>query len=150
MANMNPAGRNFLHDIQTKQFRNSPAYRIMLNSPGTATLLRGKAVEVVRLYQATVGKKTGRLAASAEASVRIGGKQKDRIIGVASINDASVVAEWKGQPFYYGLYHEAGTDGALSGKGSRRARRRKAGGSRGPRSGFHELRRAAQRWRAGP
>lgn len=146
----NPNGVNFLHDIKTKQYMNSPAYRIALNSPGLATILYKKSLEVVRLYQAQVGKKTGRLAASAEAKVRIGGKQKDRIIGVASINNASVVSEWKGQPFYYGLYHEAGTDGALSGKGSRRARRRKADGSRGPRSGYHELRRAAQQWRGNP
>jgi hypothetical protein len=140
----NPRGKNFLHDIQTKQYRQSPAYRLALNSPALAIKLRNKSLEVVRLYQARVGKKTGRLAASAEAKVRIGGRQKDRIIGVASINDGSVQSEWKGKPFYYGVYHEQGT------LNSKRARRRDPNGGRGPRPGYYELRRAAQQWRGGP
>ena len=153
------ANQHFLHDVDV--YRTSPAYFVAMNSVPMSRLLQRKSLEVVRLYQAQVGKKTGRLAASAEANVRIGGKQRDRLIGVASINDESVQAEWKGQPFYYGVYHEAGTDGAESGGstqdngriyrgGSKRARRRKADGARGPKPGFHELRRAAQQWRGSP
>lgn len=135
----------FLRDIQIKQ--NSPAFRIMLNSPELNGLLRKKAVELVRLYQARVGKKTGRLAESATVSIRSGGsvkggrgvgKIKDRIVGVVSIADGSVVSEWKGKPFYYGVYHEQGT------LNSKRAKRRKR---RGPKPGYYELREAAKLWR---
>lgn len=153
------ANQHFLYDVEIR--RNSPAYYVAMNSVPMARLLQRKSLEVVRLYQAQVGKKTGRLAASAEAKVRVGGHNRDRLIGVASINDESVQAEWKGKPFYYGVYHEAGTDGAESGGsydnrgrmyrgGSKRARRRRADGARGPRPGFHELRRAAIQWRGSP
>jgi hypothetical protein len=74
----------------------------------------------------------------------MGGQSNDRIIGVASINDSSVQAEWKGKPFYYGVYHEQGT------LNSKRARRRNPDGARGPRPGYYELRRAAQQWRGSP
>lgn len=126
----------FLRDIQIRQ--NSPAFRIMLNSPELNGVLRKKAVELQRLYQARVGKKTGRLGDSASVSIRTGGKLKDRIIGVVTIADESVVSEWKGKPFYYGVYHEQGT------LNSKRAKRRKR---RGPKPGYYELREAAKLWR---
>lgn len=135
---------HFLYDINVHN--NSPAYAIALNSPVLATLLGEKSLEVVRLYQARVGKKTGRLAASADAGVRVGGKRNDRIIGAVTIADQSVVSEWKGKPFYYGVFHEEGTDGAMSGRGSRRAKRRKTE-SRAPKGGYHELREVATEWR---
>lgn len=133
----------FLRNIEIS--RNSPAYRIMLNSPELNGLLRKKGMELVRLYQARVGKKTGRLRDSASFSIRSGGgiktKVKDRIIGVVSIADESVVSEWKGKPFYYGVYHEQGT------LNSKRAKRRKR---RGPKPGYYELREAAHLWRGSP
>lgn len=132
-----PHEMHFLTDIELKQ--NNFATSMMLNSPALAMFCRAKAVELVRLYQARVGKKTGRLAASADASVRVGGHRMDRVIGVVTINDESVVAEWKGKPFYYGVYHEQGT------LNSKRAKRRSR---RLPRSGYYELRESAQMWRS--
>ena len=129
---------NFLHDINV--YRTSPAYFVAMNSVPLSRLMLAKSNEVVVLYRARVGKKTGRLAASAEASVRVGGKRNDRIIGVVTVADNTVVAEWKGKPFYYGEYHEEGT------LKSKRAKRRTSE-SRGPRKGYHELREVAQEWR---
>jgi hypothetical protein len=134
----------FLHDINV--YRNSAAYPLALNSPVLAGLLSEKAVEVVTLYRARVGRKTGRLRDSAGGGgangsyVRVGGKKNDRIIGVVTIADNTVVADWKGKPFYYGEYHEEGT------LNSRRAKRRTSEGRR-PRPGYHELREVAQEWR---
>lgn len=130
------ANYHFLHDVNV--YNTSPAYAVALNSVGLSALLQTKSLEVVRLYQARVGKKTGRLAASADSQVRIGGKANDRIIGVVTIADDTVVSEWKGKPFYYGEYHEEGT------LRSKRAKRRTR---RGPRKGYHELREVAQEWR---
>lgn len=130
----------FLHDIKVR--RRSPAYYEALVSMPLQALLEFKSVELVRLYQARVGKKTGRLAASAAAQVRLGGKRNDRAVGVVTIADETVASTWKGQPFYYGEYHEEGT------MNSRRAKRRKADGARGPRRGYHELREAANEWRS--
>lgn len=127
-----------LRNIQIRD--TSPAWRIMLNSPELNGLLHKKAVELVRLYQARVGKKTGKLAASAKVGIRTGGKHKDRIIAAVTIADAGVVSEWKGKPFYYGVYHEQGT------LNSKRAKRRTR---RGPRPGYYELRETAQLWRGG-
>lgn len=129
----------FLHDIRIRD--TSPAWRLILNSPVLAIRLRSKSLELARLYQARVGKKTGRLMASTDVGVRIGGHNKDRLIGYVTIADQSVVSDWKGKPFYYGEYHEEGTIR------SKRAKRRKAGGRRGPRKGYHELREVAQEWR---
>lgn len=129
----------FLRDIQIRE--TSPAFRIMLNSPELNGLLHKKAVELLRLYQARVGKKTGRLAASGKVGIRTGGKHKDRIIAAVTIADAGVVSEWKGKPFYYGVYHEQGT------LNSKRAKRRNPRGGRGPRPGYYELRETAQLWR---
>lgn len=134
----------FLRNIEINQ--NSPAYRVMLNSPELNGLLRKKSVELVRLYQARVGKKTGRLSDSASVGIRSGGsitsgkksRVKDRIIGVVTISGPEVVSQWKGEPFYYGVYHEQGT------LGSKRAKRRKR---RGPKPGYYELREAAKLWR---
>lgn len=128
----------FLRDIRL--FPTSPAYRLILNSPELNGVIRKKAVELVRLYEARVGKKTGQLRDSAEVSIRIGGKRRDRIIGVVSVGGAGVVAEWKGKPFYYGVYHEQGT------LNSKRAKRRTR---RLPRPGYYELREAAHFWRGG-
>lgn len=150
-----------LHDIKVKPYSGSNAYRWALTSPILGGLLYVKSLELVRLYQARVGKKTGRLAESANAKVRIGGQTRDRLVGVVSINDESVRSSWRGKPFYYGVFHEAGTDGALSGGsrqengriyrgGSKAARRRKADGPRGPKPGYHELRSSARQWRGGP
>lgn len=147
MANAKENGI-FLTDIKIKQ--NSPAFRIMLNSPMLAALLRVKGLELARLYQAKVGYKTGKLQASVDVSIRSGGalmpglknkRVKDRIIGVVSIGGAEVVSEWKGKPFYYGVYHEQGT------LNSKRAKRRTR---RGPKPGYYELREAAHLWRGGP
>lgn len=138
---------HFLHDVQV--YRNIPYYSNMLKSSvGLETLLYAEGVQVVRLYQARVGKKTGRLQASAENFVTLGGHENDRQIGKVTIADRGVAGTWKGKPFYYGVFHESGTDGARSGAGmgSKRAKRRK-GENRGPKRGYHELREVAQEWR---
>lgn len=137
-----PGNFHFLDDISVK--KNSPGYQEMLNSPVLGSLLELKALEVVRLYQARVGKKTGKLAASAEGFTRAGGGHKrDRLVGVVTVADETVASTWKGKPFYYGEYHEEGT------LNSKRASRRK-GASRLPRRGYHELRQVAQEWRSAP
>lgn len=130
---------HFLHDI--KLLRNTVAYQSILRSPLLADLLENNALQVVRAYQGRVGKKTGKLAASAKAQVAIGGKENDRFIGKVTIADKTVVAPtlWNGQPFYYGEFHEEGT------KKKGRSRRRKYG-----QEGYHELREVAQEWRGGP
>lgn len=131
---------NFLHDINV--YRTSGAYDYALNSPMLGGLLTDKAMELVILYQARVAVDSGKLQASAKGFSRPnGGKKNDRLIGVVTIADESVVDEWKGKPFYYGEYHEEGT------MRSKRAKRRKSAG-RGPRRGYHELREAAQLWRS--
>ena len=141
------ANYNFLEDVQV--YRRIPYYgNLLKTNPALRLILHSEAIEVVRLYQARVGRKTGRLQASAEAHVAMGGQQNDRQIGKVTIADKSVVADWKGRPFYYGVLHEAGTDGGRSGKGmgSKRAPRRKTEG-RGPKPGYHELREVAEEWR---
>lgn len=139
------ASNNYLSDINI--YSNSMAYSEALFSPKLDFLLGNEALNVVRLYQSRVGKKTGRLMASADAKIRVGGHANDRNIGVVTIANDSVVADWKGKPFYYGEFHEEGTAGGRSGKGSKRARRRNSDGPRAPKPGYHELREVAQEWR---
>lgn len=126
----------FLHDIQIK--RNSPAYGMILKSPGMGMTTYIEALKLVNLYRGSVGVKTGRLRASAKASNAVGGKKMDRIIGKVTIAGPTVVADqpYKGTPFYYGVYHEEGN------KGKGRRRKRKYG-----RDGYNELRSAAHRFR---
>lgn len=136
-SNNNP---RFLHDIKIKS--NPFAYNYFLNSPLTGGAVYNEALKVVRLYQAAVGVKTGRLKASANASVApSGGKMNDRMVGKATIAGQSVVADepYKGKPFYYGVYHEEGN------KRKGRRRRRKHGVE-----GYHELRQVAHRLRGSP
>jgi hypothetical protein len=130
--------KTFLHDINV--YNTSPAYSVAMNSLPMSRLLLAKGDELVVLYRARVGKKTGRLAASADANVRVGGKRNDRIIGVVTVADNTTVADWKGKDFYYGEYHEEGT------LNSKRARRRTSEARR-PRPGYHELREVTQEWR---
>ena len=129
---------NFLHDINV--YRTSPAYTVALNSVPLSRLLLRKGEELVVLYQGRVGRKTGKLRASADANVRVGGKLNDRIVGVVTVADNTTVADWKGKDFYYGEYHEEGT------LNSRRAKRRTSEARR-PRPGYHELREVAMEWR---
>jgi len=125
---------NFLADIKIN--RNSPAYEAVLSSPLLDPILRDKAVELVRMYQARVGKKTRKLHDSAAAELRRGGHNSDRIIAAVTIADESVQSTWKGQPFYYGEYHEEGTK-----KKGRNYR------SVNGRRGYHELREVANEMR---
>lgn len=128
-----------LHDIKIK---NNPfAYNYFLNSPLLGVRTYFEALKLVRLYQAQVGVKTGRLRASAKASNQIGGKKNDRIIGKVTIAGPTVVADepYKGAPFYYGVYHEEGN------KGKGRSRKRKYG-----KDGYNELRSAAHQMRGTP
>lgn len=125
---------NFLADIRV--YRTSPAYEAALLSPMLNGILSEKCVDLVRMYQARVGKKTGRLAASAAAQLRIGGHDKDRIIGAVTIADDSVQSTWRGQPFYYGEYHEEGT--RKKGRNYRSVNGRR---------GYHELREVANEMR---
>lgn len=125
---------NFLADITV--YKTSPAYPAALMSPLLDGILSAKAVELVRLYQARVGKKTGRLAASAAAQLRVGGHANDRIIAAVTIADDTTQSTWKGQPFYYGEYHEEGTK-----KKGRNYR------SVNGRRGYHELRQVANEMR---
>jgi hypothetical protein len=132
------ASNNYLHDINI--YARSMAYNDALNSTKLAFLLGNEAANVAILYQARVGRKTGKLRASANPHVRVGGRRNDRVIGVMSIVNDGVFADWKGKDFYYGVYHEEGT------LNSRRAKRRTSEARR-PRPGYHELREVAQEWR---
>lgn len=122
----------FLYDIKIK--RNLPYYAQLRTSPTLSLLLQQKSLELVRLYQARVAVKTGRLRASAEAHTpALGGKRNDRLVGKVTIAGPQVKADrlWRGAPFYYGELHEEGSP-------SKRDRF----------PGAHELREAAQQWRA--
>lgn len=123
---------NFLHDIQIK--RGTAAYGEMLTSPALGVQLYVESLQLVRIYQARVGRKTGKLRASAKAQTARGGKNMDRTIGKVTIAGPAVVAPepYKGKPFYYGVYHEVGN------KGRGRSRKRKYGTD-----GYEELRQSA-------
>lgn len=131
---------HLLQDVNVYRGPYRKAYNEAMHSPLLGLLLERKALEVVRLYQARVGKKTGRLADSASSHpAAIGGHHNDRLIGKVTVADSTVVSEWKGQPFYYGEFHEEGT------KKKGRKRRRKYG-----REGYHELRQVAHELRGSP
>lgn len=150
---------NFLADIQV--YRNSPAYRAFLNSPLLDSAISEEAIELVHRYRMRVGKKTGRLSASADASLRLGGHNHDRIIGVVTVGGESTVTTWTGHSslgeydpvkkrtkrvrrssqsygthtFNYGEYHEEGT------------RRKGRGYRKNSQAGYHELREVANEMR---
>ena len=129
----------FLHDIEIK--KNAPVYGHILNSPFMSIPLLAVGSEMVTLYKSTVGVKSGRLRASAQAGIRgSGGKKRDRMIGVDTIAGPRVVAPepYKGKPFYYGVFHEEGN------KKKGRAKKRKYGTD-----GAHELRETAILMRGG-
>lgn len=146
---------HFLHDINV--YQTSPAYLEALNNPALAGILAEKSAQLVRLYQARVGKKTGKLMQSADSTVRVGGQNNDRLIGVTTASDASVVSTWNprrrktgktrknGKPygplpsgkFYYGEFHEEGNIG--KGRSTKTVNGRK---------GYHELRETAIMWRS--
>lgn len=65
-----------LQDIDTGRLPQS-----VLLSPRLGSLLQREASSVAMLYRAKVAKRTGRLAASTQAYVTIGGHQHDRLIG---------------------------------------------------------------------
>lgn len=123
----------FLHNIEIKQ--NAFAYQQMLTAPALGVQLYVESLQLLRMYQARVGRKTGKLRASAKAQTTRGGKGMDRTIGKVTIAGPSVVAPelYKGSPFYYGVYHEVGN------KGRGRSRKRKYGTE-----GYEELRQSAQ------
>jgi hypothetical protein len=69
------------------------------------------------LYQATVGKKTGRLMQSAHAFVEMREvvKGQHRLVGLVEVGGTLPVAKWyskrnpnPGKEFYYGVFHEFG------------------------------------------
>lgn len=129
------ADLHFLHDIKLE--RNNAATTSLLVSPMLAPLLYEKGLEVVRLYQARVGKKTRRLRDSAASHPpEIGGRNNDRFIGKVTVGGETTVTPWKGGEFNYGEYHEEGT------RKTGRRRRTVTG-----RDGYHELRQVAQEWR---
>lgn len=123
---------HFFHDIKIKQ--GSPAFQQMLTSPVLGVQLYVESLQLLRIYQARVGRKTGRLRASAKAQTTRGGQKMDRTIGKVTIAGPTVVAPepYKGKPFYYGVYHEVGN------KGRGRSRKRKYGTE-----GYEELRQSA-------
>lgn len=124
----------FLRDVTV--YKNLPQYLQLKTSPILSALLEKKSLELVRLYQGRVAVKTGRLRASADVHQPfIGGKRKDRLVGKVTIAGPNVVADtlWRGAPFYYGELHEEGSP-------TKRDRF----------PGAHELREAAQQWRASP
>ena len=81
--------------------RNIRTYQVpsaVLFSPRLGALLYSEAQEIVRLYQAIVAKRTGRLGASADASVGVGGRKNDRLVGRVTV----------GTGLEYGVLHEIG------------------------------------------
>lgn len=69
------------------------------------------------LFQGRVAKKTGRLAASAEAGVGIREvvKGSPRLVGHITVGGTLPVDTWRGEPFFYGVLHEVGRDPSDSG-----------------------------------
>lgn len=129
------ADLHFLHDV--KLFKGNEASSALLVSPMLAPLLYEKGLEVVRLYQARVGRKTRRLLESAASHPpELGGHLHDRLVGKVTVGGDSTVTEWNGGSFNYGEFHEEGT------RKTGRRRRTKTG-----RDGYHELREVAHEWR---
>ena len=98
-------------------------------------ILYDNAMEVQRLWEARVAKRSGRLSRSGSVSVPMGGKDRDRLVSKLTIGGKDVVAPemWRGAPFYYGGLHETGSP-------TKRDRF----------PAFAELRQVAQAWRGGP
>jgi hypothetical protein len=76
------------------------AVAAILRSDTMRTLMAGKANQARAIYQSIVAKRTGRLAASAQASVTFGGRRNDRWVGRLTVGEG-------GAP--YGVSHEFGT-----------------------------------------
>ncbi|MCX2716092.1 hypothetical protein [Mycolicibacterium sp. J2] len=70
--------------VDIKTYRVPPG---ILFGPGLAAMLLADAEELVALYRAGVAKRTGRLAASAHASVQVGGRRNDRWVGKVTVGD---------------------------------------------------------------
>lgn len=153
------AKNNQLFDIQIR--KTSAAYSLALNSTVMEEILRLKAIETARLYQAQVARKTMKLHDSVQAEVRPnGGQDNDRLVADITVGGPSVVSTWnpgrrktdkkrkngKGYgpistgEFFYGVYHEEGN------KGKGRSKKRGGGG----RDGAHELRQVAHQMRGTP
>jgi hypothetical protein len=88
--------------MDTETLRDAKTYRLppsVLVSPALGALLLGQATQVATIYQGIVAKRTGRLAASANAYVTVGGHKNDRLIGKVVV----------GGGLEYGLLHEFGS-----------------------------------------
>jgi len=79
----------------------NPAIAGILLSSQMRALMRERAEIAQAIYRDIVAKRTGRLARSARVETRIGGRQKDRWVGVLTIG---------GSEAPHGLPHEFGTD----------------------------------------
>jgi len=82
--------------------RNIQVHRLhpqVLMAPGLHALLLAEAETVANLYRAKVAKDTGRLAASANASVVVGGHKHDRWVGKVTVGGTAAP---------YGVLHEFG------------------------------------------
>lgn len=101
---------SFITDIDFKE-PNEALGAIMAGASGQlGAFLEVVATDIKVLYQGHVAHKTGQLAASAEASVMEGGgHDHDRLVGKVTIGGELAVADWKGQPFYYGVLHDEGS-----------------------------------------
>lgn len=82
-----------LRDIDTRRLGPS-----VLMSPGLGNLLHNQAGMVAAMYRAKVARRTGHLAASATATVTVGGHRHDRLIGKVTV----------GTGLEYGALHEFG------------------------------------------
>lgn len=82
-----------LRDIKTQRLGAS-----VMMSPRLGMLLQQQAEVVAALYRAKVARRTGRLAASANPYVTVGGHQHDRLIGKVTV----------GSGLEYGALHEFG------------------------------------------
>lgn len=87
----------------SERLRNIKTYKVpgsVFFTPGMYMCLYQQAQELVLSYRAGVAKRTGQLAASADASVAVGGKRYDRLVGKVTI----------GAGTEYGVLHEFGAE----------------------------------------
>lgn len=98
------AESHLLQDIQTGRLHKS-----VFMDPRLGSLLQREADTVAALYRAKVAKRTGRLAASTDAFVTVGGHKHDRLIGKVTV----------GAGVEYGVLHEFGAHNNLLHKAAR-------------------------------
>lgn len=99
---------HMLTDI--KVYSPNKAMATVMLGAGMNVFLRNLGNDAVLRYKARVARRSGRLQASAQAHVVIGGHKSDRLVSKVTIGGPSVRAPklYKGKPFFYGTLHDLG------------------------------------------